>query len=111
MIANLDQIVGAKRRRIAEDKCGADLRKLERLAEQHTPRGFRYQLEKIAESGVAVIAELKKGSPSKRLIRADFDPATLGEGMQQTGAGGLSRLSYVKVFFGVLRKLPQAFNN
>src|SRR5437899_10853394 len=108
MIANLDQIVGAKRRRIAEDKCGADLRKLERLAEQHSVRGFRYQLEKIAASSVAVIAELKKASPSKGLIRADFDPGTLAKELQEAGAAALSVLTDEEFFDGSLKNLLQA---
>lgn len=111
MIANLDHIVRAKRRRIAEGKRGTDLRELERLAEQHTPRGFRYQLEKIAESGVAVIAELKKASPSKGLIRADFDPATLAKELQQAGAAALSVLTDEEFFDGSLENLLQASNS
>src|SRR5207245_11137828 len=111
MIANLDHIVRAKRRRIAEGKRGTDLRELERLAEQHTPRGFRYQLEKIAESSVAVIAELKKASASKGLIRADFDPATLAKELQQEGAAALYFLTDEECFDGSLEKLLQASNS
>src|SRR6202035_4465947 len=57
--AFLDQKIAATRARVAKAKAGADLRELERRAEQHTPRGFRRALAASRE-GTAVIAELKK---------------------------------------------------
>ena len=72
MAAILERIVAATRARVAEARRGADLRELERRAEGHVPRGFRRALESKSREGVAVIAELKKASPSKGLIRAEF---------------------------------------
>src|SRR5437763_1500827 len=69
MPATLDQIVAARRRSVAAAKAVADVRALERAAEEHVPRGFRAALAQAsAGGGVAVIAELKKASPSRGVI-------------------------------------------
>ena len=78
MPSKLENIVAATRQRVAVAKASADIPALTAAAERHQPRGFRQGLQRAAESGVAVIAELKKASPSKGLIRADFDVATTG---------------------------------
>ena len=75
MAAVLDKIVAATRAQVARTKREADLRELERQAELHTPRGFRRALQLKSRDGIAVIAELKKASPSRGLIRAEFRPA------------------------------------
>src|SRR5712692_3723762 len=108
MAASLDHIVAATRRRIAESKRNADLADLERQAQNHTPRGFRSKLEKAAESGVAIIAELKKASPSKGLIRSKFDAAVLAEELESAGAAALSVLTDEEFFQGSLENLRQA---
>src|SRR5258708_14301947 len=86
----LERIVGATRGRVAESRRVADLRELERRAELHVPRGFRLALESKSREGVAVIAEVKKASPSKGLIRAEFHPAELPRELEPAGAAGLS---------------------
>jgi len=106
MTAFLDQIVSATRRRVAEAKRGADLRELERRAEFHVPRGFRRAL--AAKSGAAVIAELKKASPSKGLIRAEFRPADLAQELEAAGAAALSVLTDEEFFQGSLGNLREA---
>jgi indole-3-glycerol phosphate synthase len=108
MAAVLDKIVGATRSRVAEAKRGADLRELERQADSHTPRGFRKALQAKARNGVAVIAELKKASPSKGLIRADFHPAELARDLEAGGAAALSVLTDEEFFQGSLRNLREA---
>src|SRR5690349_8089866 len=60
MPATLDFIMAATHRRVTRAKVEADVRQLEREAAQHAPRGFEKQLRQAADSGVAVIAELKK---------------------------------------------------
>ncbi|MGC9989376.1 MAG: indole-3-glycerol phosphate synthase TrpC, partial [Terriglobales bacterium] len=80
----------------------------ERAAAAHTPRGFRAQLRRIALNGVAVIAELKKASPSKGLIRSDFRPAELARELEQAGAAALSVLTDEPFFQGSLDYLRQA---
>jgi indole-3-glycerol phosphate synthase len=104
----LEQILGSVRRRVREAKSAADLRDLERLAESHVPRGFQRALEGKSRDGIAVIAELKKASPSKGLIRAEFDPAALACELETAGAAALSVLTDAEFFQGSLQNLRMA---
>jgi indole-3-glycerol phosphate synthase len=108
MAAILERIVAATRARVAEAKRGADLRELERRAERHVPRGFRRALEAKSREGVAVIAELKKASPSKGLIREKFHPAELARELEGAGATALSVLTDEEFFQGSLENLREA---
>jgi indole-3-glycerol phosphate synthase len=108
MSAFLDQIVAATRERLAKAKRDADLRELERRAEQHIPRGFRQGLAARSRDGIAVIAELKKASPSKGLIRAEFHPAELARELESAGAAALSVLTNEEFFQGSLGNLRDA---
>jgi indole-3-glycerol phosphate synthase len=108
MPVSLDQIVAATRRRIAETKPAADLRPLERQAENHVPRGFRRGLESKSQNGVAVIAELKRASPSRGLIRSEFDSARLAQELEAAGAAALSVLTDEEFFQGSLENLRRA---
>ena len=108
MPASLDSMVAASRRRVSESRRTADLRGMERTAAQHTPRGFRKQLHRISQGGIAIIAELKKASPSRGLIRADFRPADLARELAQAGAAALSVLTDEEFFQGSLANLRQA---
>lgn len=104
----LDEIIAATRRKVAECRSQADVRDLERRAEQHTPRGFRKAIESASQSGPAIIAELKKASPSRGLIRADFNPALLAVELEAAGATALSVLTDEEFFQGSLRNLQAA---
>jgi indole-3-glycerol phosphate synthase len=108
MSASLDQIVVATRRKLAGIKPAADLRQLERQAEQHVPRGFRRALESASQNGMAIIAELKRASPSRGLIRADFDPEVLAQELESAGAAALSVLTDAEFFQGSLENLRRA---
>ena len=108
MAAILERIVAATRVRVAEARRVADLRELERRAERHVPRGFRRALESKSREGVAVIAELKKASPSKGLIRAEFHPADLAQELEAAGAAALSVLTDEEFFQGSLGNLREA---
>lgn len=108
MPAFLDQIVTATRARVAEAKRSADLREMERQAQQHAPRGFRRALASKDPNAVSVIAELKKASPSKGLIRADFNPAQLARELEASGASALSVLTDEEFFQGSLQNLQSA---
>src|SRR5580658_3036966 len=108
MPAFLDQIVAATRARVSRTKRDADLRDLERRAEQHAPRGFRQALQAKSKDGIAVIAELKKASPSKGLIRAEFHPRDLAVELEGAGATALSVLTDEEFFQGSLENLRLA---
>lgn len=108
MAAVLNRIVAATRARVAESKRAADLRALERQAESHVPRGFRRALQERSLDGIAVIAELKKASPSKGLIRAEFHPAELARELERAGAAALSVLTDEEFFQGSLANLRAA---
>src|SRR5579864_7080296 len=105
MAAVLDRIIAATRVRVAKAKRCADLRELEKRAELHAPRGFRRALE---NSPIAVIAELKKASPSKGLIRAEFDAENLARELEAAGAAALSVLTDEEFFQGSLGNLRKA---
>jgi indole-3-glycerol phosphate synthase len=116
MPVSLDSIVAATRQRLSQrasehvsaSRRNSDLQAMERAAAAHTPRGFRNQLRRVARDGVAVIAELKKASPSKGLIRADFRPSELARELERAGAAALSVLTDEQFFQGSLDYLRQA---
>jgi indole-3-glycerol phosphate synthase len=108
MPAFLDQIVAATRLKVVETRRRADLRDLERRAQRHVPRGFRRALSETSKNGPAVIAELKKASPSKGLIRPDFRPADLARELESAGAAALSVLTDEEFFQGSLANLQAA---
>jgi indole-3-glycerol phosphate synthase len=111
MPVSLDQIIAATRFRVAAMRRSADLREMERRAQEHTPRGFRRALESKSNAGIAVIAELKKASPSRGLIRADFDPVKLAAELETAGASALSVLTDEEFFQGSLENLRSASAN
>src|ERR1700710_1895501 len=104
----LPEILAHTRLVVAERKAGADVRAMEQAAAAHSPRGFAQALRVKAQTGPAVIAELKKASPSKGLIRAEFDAATLAPMMQAGGATALSVLTDEPFFQGSLQNLEAA---
>jgi indole-3-glycerol phosphate synthase len=108
MAVSLDQIVAATRRRVAEAKRSANLQRLEQQADLHVPRGFRRALAIRSETGPAIIAELKKASPSRGLIRADFNPEDLAAELEAAGAAALSVLTDEEFFQGSLDNLERA---
>jgi indole-3-glycerol phosphate synthase len=111
MPPSLDQIVAATRWKVARAKSEADLRQLEHQAEKHVPRGFQRALESSSQRGTAVIAELKKASPSRGLIRPGFDAAALASELERAGAAALSVLTDEQFFQGSLQNLRAASDN
>ncbi|HEV2578548.1 MAG TPA: indole-3-glycerol phosphate synthase TrpC [Acidobacteriaceae bacterium] len=104
----LPEILTHTREVVAERKAATDMRAMERAAAEHQPRGFARALRSKAQTSPAIIAELKKASPSKGLIRAEFDPAALAKEMEQAGAAVLSVLTDEKFFQGSLENLRLA---
>jgi len=104
----LATILTSTRATVAASKTRVPLAELERRCLQNHPRGWAAALRRQAASGPAVIAEIKKASPSKGLIRADFDPAWIARRYRAGGAAALSVLTDEPYFQGSLRNLELA---
>ena len=108
MATRLDNIIASTRASVASAKSHVSMTELERMAAIHQPRGWAAALRMHSQSGPAIIAEIKKASPSKGLIRADFDVQWLASRCQHGGAAALSVLTDGAFFQGSLRNLEIA---
>lgn len=106
----LNRILRRKAEEIAERSAQASMRELSQRVENADPaRGFVAAIKrKIAQGQAAVIAEIKKASPSKGLLRADFKPAEIATSYERAGAACLSVLTDVDFFQGADVYLQQA---
>jgi len=105
---HLDRILEKTRATVAERRHQVRISELERRAAEHAPRGFARALREAAASRPAILAELKKASPSKGLIRPEFDPQSLAQSLKTGGAAALSVLTDEPFFQGSLRNLEIA---
>lgn len=101
----LEQIMARTLLTVMDRKANADLPLLERRALAHTPRGFAANLRRVATAGPAVIAELKRASPSKGVLREDYRPSVTARGFQAAGAAAISVLTDEEFFKGSLSDL------
>lgn len=106
----LRNILARKREEIAERSSVVSLSALEQRAlEQASARGFAAALQtRVAAGDAAVIAEVKKASPSKGVIRADFHPSEIAQSYARGGAACLSVLTDVDFFQGADAYLQEA---
>jgi indole-3-glycerol phosphate synthase len=108
MATHLDTILASTRASVAAAKTRMTAADLEKRAVAHRPRGWAAALRRKAATGAAVIAEIKKASPSKGLIRKDFDVEDLARRYRAGGAAVLSVLTDEAYFQGSRRNLELA---
>lgn len=106
----LERILAVKRREVAQANASLPLAEVERrAASADPPRGFERALRaKIGAGRPAVIAEIKRASPSQGLIRAHFDPAAIASSYESHGAACLSVLTDREFFQGAREHLEAA---
>ena len=106
----LEKILARKAEEVAERSARASLAEVEALARAaDAPRGFARALqERVARKQAAVIAEIKKASPSKGVLREDFVPAEIARSYEAGGAACLSVLTDIDFFQGADQYLREA---
>ena len=100
----LDNIIAATKIAVAARKQRIPFDELVQLAEMQSPAlDFG---DSLSGNGVKIIAEVKKASPSKGVIKADFDPVAIARDYSRGGAAAISVLTEEKYFQGSLDCLP-----
>ena len=101
----LETIVAATRTAVTERQAGRPLRDVERAAAERQPRGDRFVAVLAEPDRYSVIAECKRRSPSRGVIRSDYEPAAIAAGYAAAGAAAISVLTEPAFFDGALEHL------
>ena len=105
MVGELESIISYKRKEIERDKTAMPLETLKsRITDLPPTRDFK---EAISQEGLNLIAEIKRASPSKGVIRKKFNPVEIAKTYQESGANAISVLTTEKFFYGSLDFLSQ----
>ena len=105
MVGELESIIAYKRKEIERDKTAMPLETLKsRITDLPPIRNFK---EAIAREGLNLIAEIKRASPSKGVIKKEFNPVEIAKIYQESGASAISVLTTEKFFYGSLDFLSQ----
>jgi indole-3-glycerol phosphate synthase len=107
MPTQLERILSRTLLAVKESKASADISLLEQRAAAHQPRGFQNNLRQTATMRPAIIAELKKASPSKGVLREDYRPVEIARAYTAAGAAAISVLTDEAFFQGSLDDLTQ----
>lgn len=109
----LDRIIEYKKEEVAFQKKSTDINELKSLCKEKTSSISFIEKLKVAKQSnkIALIAEVKKASPSKGLIRADFNPVEIAKIYQQSGASAISVLTDEKSFQGSIQYLIDVKKN
>jgi indole-3-glycerol phosphate synthase len=105
MATSLNHILLRTQASVDQRKAHADLFELDRRAEAHTPRGFASSLRAVARVRPAVIAECKRASPSRGVIREVYSPEAIALEYERAGAAAISVLTEPEFFQGSLDHL------
>lgn len=106
MSTHLERIMAQTAVRVEQRKASTERGVLERRAAAHRPRGFAAGLRRLAlDGGTSIIAELKKASPSRGVLREDYRPGEFGRSYEQAGAAAISVLTDEDSFQGSLADL------
>ncbi len=108
----LDTIIISKKEELKRSKKIMPLKEIQGLASDLPPtRNFRAaisQSDKKQGHQIKIIAEIKKASPSKGIIRADFDPVEIARIYERTGASAISVLTEERFFLGSINRFVRA---
>lgn len=105
----LDKIIEKRKIRLEAEKQAFTMDTLRRAVEgsRGNTRDFKAALTKDGQNGISIIAEIKKASPSKGLIKSDFDPLRIAREYEQSGADAISVLTEEDFFLGRSEYLTQ----